>query len=163
MELLSELGYVLSSSQVSLYLKALIIIEILIAIYMVVVFIQIVIVNPQLKALYLLSAIFTLGVTMEFEIGINIYELIGSLKEYKILNFLLGFIMTSILMIALLNNNTTFLSPILLFFSVILFIPALDGSLIRWSSEIAIFSSLGKLISMTLFYSLQSSSRGMRV
>jgi len=146
MELLNEISSTLSSPSISLWLKSLVIIECFVALYMLVVLLQIMSKNTVIKLLFVSCAVFILGITQVYDTGVNIKEILSELKYYPIGSFLLGFILTAIMMIALITNHSLFLSPALLFISVLFVIIAFDSSLISWTSEIAVYGTAGKLI-----------------
>jgi len=140
----------LQSGYVNIYIKAIVVIQILIAIYMILLFFESMSHYTFIKILYIACAVFLLALGNDF-----LTTILGYFHNSNFLSFILGVLLTFAMLFASSLRNSTFLSPLLLSLSFIVIAKSLDGTILWSSDSVAIWGTAGKVFGLALFHSLE--------
>jgi len=147
--IIQDIIITLQSNHLSIYIKAIMVIQVFIALYMIILFIEILINHLFIKILYIVSSIFILALG-----GDLITNVLSYCHNSNTLSFILGLFLTFAMLFAAYLKDSRLISPILLAISFIVIAISLDGSLL-WSSKTAIWGTAGKVFALMLFHSFK--------
>jgi len=108
--------------------------------------------NFKINIIAVLLSIFLLGIFYQYpNTTINIGSIIYSIKEEVFLSGLIGFALSLVMMIGYKLNNSLIITPLSLFFTVIIILPAFS---IPWGELIALVGTAGKMFGLLVGYAI---------
>jgi hypothetical protein len=97
-------------------------------------------------------AILIIGISFKYPDNfINMDIILYYIKSSNLIAFLVGIVLSFIILISTEKHRSELLSQVLLIVATILLLPTIEGAII-WSSEMAYISTLGKVCGVLIFH-----------